>query len=401
MKKRQMRFLTMGMENKPTKINIDITEEEAEQYDEVMRQVKENNAAGRASDYNISRIQLKMVGKYFTPFGRIGDIFIEAQKGRGNAALTIKHYEGTIRKLKKFFAWLSDEKGAYEKQTKEEQMEVGGAQPYAIFETDNFESSFREFLLDEEGVSEQTVATYFRDYRAIAYYLMDEGLIEKRNITVKSVEADIKDCYNEAEIERLLRRPKDDCSFAEYRSWVVVNYVLATGNRVSTIVSLKIKDIDLVENMVSVNTQKNKRKMRIPLEPKLRKILKDYIDEWLTDDDGNYITDVLFPSSFSFSVNQPMSRASMGHAISEYNKSRNVSKTSIHLFRHTFAKNWIIKGGDLHSLQKVLGHSTLEMVTHYANLYDADLRPKVESFSVLATHKTKNSGKMIKRRTKR
>lgn len=198
-----------------------------------------------------------------------------------------------------------------------------------------------------------------------------------------------------------MRRPKDDCSFAEYRSWVVVNYVLATGNRVSTIVSLKIKDIDLVENMVSVNTQKNKRKMRIPLEPKLRKILKDYIDEWLTDDDGNYITDVLFPSSFSFSVNQPMSRTSMGCAISEYNKSRNVSKTSIHLFRHTFAKNWIIKGGDLHSLQKVLGHSTLEMVTHYANLYDADLRPKVESFSVLATHKTKNSGKMIKRRTKR
>lgn len=169
----------MGMEKKPTKINIDITEEEAEQYDEVMRQVKENNAAGRAYDYNISRIQLKMVGKYFTPFGRIADIFIEAQKGRGNAELTIKHYEGTIRKLKKFFAWLSDEKGAYEKQTKEEQMEVGGAQPYAIFETDNFESSFREFLLDEEGVGEQTVATYFRDYRAIAYYLMDEGLIEK------------------------------------------------------------------------------------------------------------------------------------------------------------------------------------------------------------------------------
>ena len=74
---------------------------------------------------------------------------------------------------------------------------------------------------------------------------------------------------------------------------------------------------------------------------------------------------------------------------------------SIHLFRHTFAKNWIIKGGDLHSLQKVLGHSTLEMVTHYANLYDADLRPKVENYSVLATHISKNAGKMIKRRTKR
>lgn len=401
--KKQMRIMRQAMEEiKPVKrINVDITEEEAKVYDEVMAKVAANKAAGRPFDYDISRLQLAMVSKFITPFTKAADIFIQVQKGKGNSEVTIKHYEQSIRKLKKFFAWYNDEQGVYDKLTNEERIEFGGAQPIAVFESDNFESGFREFLTDEEGVSLITVNTYFRDYRVIAYWLMEEGFIEKRNITIRNVEADIKECYTDAELDKLLRRPHKDCDFAEYRTWVVIHWLLATGNRCSTVCNVKISDVDFEENMININVQKNKKKMRIPLETKLRKILLEYIDEWLTDDEGGYYSTYLFPSSFSLSAHIPMNRSTMGHAIAEYNTKRGVKKTSTHLFRHTFTKNWIVNGGDLHSLQKILGHSRLEMVTKYANLYGEDLKPKVEAYSVLATHKSKNSGKMIKRKGKR
>lgn len=390
-----------GSKNNPVSMNIEVTEEEQATFDSVRRQMAENKKAGKPLDYNIPRVQLEMIGKFLTPFQKAADIFINDQRGRGNSEVTITHYQQSIRKMCKFFCWVNAEDMDYDELTDSKRIAYGGAQPYAIFERDDFEALYREFLLDIEGVSEVTVATYFRDYRAIAYWMMDRGLIKKHNIIIRNVEADIKDVYTDEEITKLLRKPKDDCSFAEYRSWVIIHWVLATGNRCSTICAIKIKDVDFENDMININTQKSKRVHRIPLEAKLRNILIDYIDEWLVDDEGGYVSEYLFPNSFSLSANVPMARASLGHAIAEYNKSRGVYKTSLHLFRHTFAKNWIVKGGDLHSLQKILGHSTLDMVTKYANLYGEDLKPKVASYSVLATHKQKTSGKMIKRRTRR
>ena len=161
-----------------------------------------------------------------------------------------------------------------------------------------------------------------------------------------------------------------------------------------------LDDIDFEENMININVQKNKKKSRIPLESRLRKVLLEYIDAWLIYDDDNYVSPYLFPSSYTQSSSRPISRYALSQAIADYNISRGVKKTSCHLFRHTFTKNWILNNGDLHSLQKILGHSTLDMVTKYANLWGEDLKPKVEKYSILATHHQKNSGRMIQRRNR-
>jgi integrase/recombinase XerD len=61
-------------------------------------------------------------------------------------------------------------------------------------------------------------------------------------------------------------------------------------------------------------------------------------------------------------------------AIGKYNQKRGVNKTSVHLFRHTFAKNWITNGGDIFRLQKILGHSSIEMVKEYVEMFSDDLK---------------------------
>ena len=70
-------------------------------------------------------------------------------------------------------------------------------------------------------------------------------------------------------------------------------------------------------------------------------------------------------------------------AIVRYNHGRGVSKTSVHLFRHTFAKKWILSGGDIFRLQKLLGHSSLEIVKEYVNIFGADLKAQYDTFAYL------------------
>ena len=91
------------------------------------------------------------------------------------------------------------------------------------------------------------------------------------------------------------------------------------------------------------------------------------------------------PDDFLFVTvyGEQFTKDTMGECLRHYNWSRGVEKTGIHLFRHTFAKNWVISGGDPFRLQKVLGHSTLDMVKQYVAIYGADLKRDYERHSVL------------------
>ena len=105
------------------------------------------------------------------------------------------------------------------------------------------------------------------------------------------------------------------------------------------------------------------------------RILKEYLS--IREGTGE---DFLFPNE----TNQQLTENALRLAIEKYNKSRGVSKTSIHLFRHYFAKTYIQNGGDCFRLQKILGHKKIEMTVHYANLYGTDTKRGFEDFSALA-----------------
>ena len=56
-------------------------------------------------------------------------------------------------------------------------------------------------------------------------------------------------------------------------------------------------------------------------------------------------------------------------------------RCSPHTFRHTFAKNYLLNGGDIFSLQKILGHSSLASVRVYLNLFATDIKILHRRFS--------------------
>lgn len=231
------------------------------------------------------------------------------------------------------------------------------------------------------NVSQKTVCTYIRGLRAILYFMMKSGYVENFKISLPKTEETIKETYTDNEVKRLIEKPKINkgCSFAELRNWALVCYFLATGNRLSTVCNIKISDVDFQSEEILIRKTKNKKQQIIPMSAELKNVLQEYMRYRKGEPD-----DFLFCNSYGEKLNKD----SISTCISKYNHSRGVSKTSIHLFRHTFAKNWILNGGDIFRLQKILGHSTLDMVKNYVAIYGGDLKRDYDKFSLLdrATH---------------
>jgi len=78
-----------------------------------------------------------------------------------------------------------------------------------------------------------------------------------------------------------------------------------------------------------------------------------------------------------------MQKDSITTMLYRYNHARGVRKTSIHLFRHTFAKNWILNKGDAFRLKAILGHSTMAMVNVYVGMWGKDLHKDFDDFNPL------------------
>ena len=230
-------------------------------------------------------------------------------------------------------------------------------------------------LRKRSEISDTTVNTYLRGTRAFLYNLMEKGYIEPFKIRLVRAEKKIKETYTDEELSRLLKKPdlKKE-SFAVYRTWVIVCYLLGTGNRSRTLVNVKIGDIDFINREIKLKKVKNKKQYTIPLSRTLEKALLEYLEYRKGTED-----DYLFCNQYG----EQLSQEAVISSIKRFNNSRGVTKTSIHLFRHTFAKKWILNKGDIFRLQQILGHSSIEIVKEYVNIYGRDLQQNFDEFNPL------------------
>lgn len=254
--------------------------------------------------------------------------------------------------------------------------------PIGLIDEDAIKAAFITSLKKKDGspVNEQTKNHYLRSYRAFGNFCDEEGYIPKGfTLSIKEVEPEIKDVYTDAELKKLLKEPSIE-DFVAYRSYAIITLILTTGARSKTLLNLRICDFDPQTGYINFNTTKAHKVVKEGLDPTCVQVLRRYIERWRSFEDTK-ATDYLFCNY----KEEQMSRSSLCKTIKEYNIARGVNKTSLHLFRHTFAKNWITTGGDIISLAKVLTHSELEMVKRYSNLYSTDLKKEVMEHSLIST----------------
>lgn len=226
------------------------------------------------------------------------------------------------------------------------------------------------------GLSANSINSYTRTLKSFFSWCNAEGHTAV-NIGLYKAEETVKTTYTDAELKRLLKKPNmKKCGFPEYRNWVIVNLLLNSGCRAATVRNILIQDVNLAAATITYRHTKNGSIQIVPLCSDMVAILREYLRVR-----GGGQADYLFPNE----NDKPLTESGLRQAIEKYNLSRGVEKTSIHLFRHSYAERYLKNGGNAFNLQKILGHSTLAMTRHYCKIYDADLVKGYDNFSPLST----------------
>jgi integrase/recombinase XerD len=159
------------------------------------------------------------------------------------------------------------------------------------------------------------------------------------------------------------------------RLHLLILFLLDVGCRISEALTLRVRDIDF-DNLLVKLDGKGRMQRIVPFSPELRRAMFRHIqaDELIPDD-------LLLGSR-------------NGTEWSRWNVLKDVKRLcrnlgfappvrTVHAFRHTFAVNYLRRGGSTFHLQKSLGHSTLDMTKVYVNLAVDDLKAVHPRISLL------------------
>lgn len=233
------------------------------------------------------------------------------------------------------------------------------------------------------GVKPTSINHYLSGLRAFLYWCMDEDrrYIEPRfKIMLMEQQEETFKLFSDDDVLTLLEKPRRQDSFTTWRNWAIVNWVLGTGNRAATICDVRITDINFAKKEITLRHTKNKRAQIIPLSSSLETVIKEYIRVWRKDAD---VDGWLFPNV----GDEQMTTNALRLSFTKYCHDRGVRQSNIHGLRHNFAKGWVQNNGNMFVLQKILGHSTLEMTRRYVRLFAEDIKEDYDKFNPLDTLK--------------
>ena len=280
--------------------------------------------------------------------------YLQYCKARNLREGTIKHYKESINSISRFI------------------------DPNTPIQSFN-QQTIDQFIIDikkQLNIKDTTLYTYARDLKTLMRFFISNNYMKKCDIKLIKVSKEPIECYTDEELSKLLKKPNmQKCSFTEYKTWVIINFLLSTGIRMNSLINIQIKDLDFDNDIVYIKVTKNRKPLIIPLNQTIKKILKEYLHfrQFKT------IDDYLFCNVFG----KQLIKTTLYHAIYEYHHSRGICKTGIHRYRHTFAKKWIIKGGNVVTLQKILGHSSLQMTQNYINVLTSDINKEIDRINLL------------------
>ena len=232
-----------------------------------------------------------------------------------------------------------------------------------------------------QTVSNKTVLNYHTGLSALWTWAVAEGLApanllhqverprpEQPALTIFSL-ADIKALLSAlAQSRPYTRRGKAESDHAlpnPERNTAIILLMLDTGLRVSELCDLRLNRLDVRNRRITV-WGKGSKERHIPFCPRTGQALWKYLAAARKEarlDEPVFVT----------RTGRQMDRMEVLHMLATIGARAGVSDVHPHAFRHTFAVNYLRNGGDIYTLQEILGHSSLEMVKRYLHVAQVDI----------------------------
>lgn len=230
-----------------------------------------------------------------------------------------------------------------------------------------------------------TVEGYYRKLKTLYNFLLNEGLIKSNPVNTierpKVAKRKIQ-TFNSNEVYTMLNA-YDVNTFIGLRNYTLLSFLLATGVRRSEFINLTIFDVDLQADIIRVIGKGDKERL-IPIGKKLKLILKRYLkarDEYLEQECKH-------KTSAAFFINRYGDKLQLSGANSIFQSLKKTlglrgKRFSAHIWRHTFAKSFLLNGGDVFSLQELLGHADVDTTRIYINLNTQELKQQNDKYNPL------------------
>ena len=281
--------------------------------------------------------------------------FLITQQLRGNSDKTIEYYKNCIEPF----------------------IMYAGTETDVLLIDDEMLKNY-SLKLHSRGLSSNSIKTYIKGIKAYLNWLYQEEytvLNMSDCVIMPKAQRKTIDILTDAELKKLFSI-FDLKNYLELRNCCICALMTDSGLRKSEIIRLCLSDIHLSEGYCIVNGKGNKQRL-VPLGNHTKKYLIKYISQRpkTVDNSALFLTKQETPIT-----------ASVIERLFKTLKTRQdllTPRIHAHLLRHTFATNYLENGGNIYSLQLILGHSSLEMEKKYVHLTQSKTVLNFKNYSPL------------------
>lgn len=233
----------------------------------------------------------------------------------------------------------------------------------------------------DRGLSGLSINCYLRAIRAAWNRWVAEGLVDRNpfdKVRVPKAPKKIIPTFSREQIGALLGAI--DTSTAEgFRDQLLILMYLDTACRLTEVTNLKVDDANLKDQCLKI-LGKGQRERIVPFGVTLQKLLWRYLNLYrpqpaLPGRDYVFLT----------REGRPLTKNRVEAILRKYGHKAGIKgvRCSPHTLRHTACVFWVRNGGDLFSLQRITGHSSLEVLRGYVNLAQSDVNSAHRRYSAI------------------
>jgi len=316
---------------------------------------------------NLNDRELSIVRKseksYAETFKEALKLFLDDCDLRNLRPFTIKYYQNEIQ--------------AFLNQLEEQGIDTKELKPYNVTE-EHIQENVIRYMRTYKGAKIVSINTRLRGLRSFFNFLYKKKHIPKNpmeNITLLKDRKHVIPTFSKEQLNTLFNQP-DLTTFTGVRDYTIMMVFLETGIRVNELVGLSLADIQWEDSLLRIRNAKTYRERLVPIQSEMKKQLRKYISiRGLVECDDLFVT----------IDGTPLLRRSVQQRIDIYGVKAKIKdvRCSPHTFRHTFAKLSVQQGANIFELQTILGHTSMEIVKTYVNLFGNDVRERHKDFSPL------------------
>jgi integrase/recombinase XerD len=235
------------------------------------------------------------------------------------------------------------------------------------------------YMNREKSYASSSVARKVAAVKSFFKYLAKQDLIDAnpaKKVESPKVEKRLPQPLSPAEAARLLRAPlqeaeaESEAGAAEegptgkqLRDAALLRTLYATGMRVTEVVSLQVKDVDLDEDQIRCGENDDAR--ALPIDDPTHAIL----DAYLENGRPRLLKDEAETALFLNHRGQQLTRQGLWLIIKSYAQAADLdTPVTPHTLRHSFAAHKLEEGKDLKEVQRLLGHANISTTQIYTQL---------------------------------